>query len=76
MVPVGDLLAAMARQDGLEIARLSKAFANDMLLAVSCRESRCVLVTGNHRDFTRIRRVLPFEFVPPWPGGEWPTRGV
>jgi predicted nucleic acid-binding protein len=30
----GDLLAEMARQDGLEIARVSKAFANDVLLAL------------------------------------------
>lgn len=63
----GDLLAAMAKQEGLEIARVSKAFANDVLLAVSCRESGCVLVTENDRDFSRIRRFIPFEFVKPWP---------
>ena len=33
----GDVLAEMARQEGLEIARVSKAFANDVLLALSCR---------------------------------------
>lgn len=64
----GDLLARMAQQEGLEIARVSKAFANDVLLAVSCRESGCVLVTENDRDFARIRRFVAFEFVEPWPG--------
>jgi predicted nucleic acid-binding protein len=64
----GDLLAEMARQEGLEITRLSKAFANDVLLALSCREAGCVLVTDNERDFQRIRRFVPFEFTKPWPG--------
>jgi predicted nucleic acid-binding protein len=64
----GDLLAEMARRDGLEIARVSKAFANDVLLALSCREAGCVLVTDNERDFHRIRRFVQFEFMKPWPG--------
>ena len=63
----GDVLAEMAREDGLEVARVSKAFANDVLLAVSCREAGCVLVTDNERDFARIRRFVQFEFVGSWP---------
>ena len=63
----GDLLAEMAQQEGLEIARVSKAFANDILLALSCREAGCVLVTENDRDFSRIRRFIAFEYVKPWP---------
>ena len=63
----GDLLAEMARREGLEIARVPKAFANDILLALSCREAGCVLVTANYRDFKRIRRFVPFDFVKPWP---------
>lgn len=63
----GDILAEMARKEGLEVARLSKAFANDVLLALSCREAGCVLVTDNERDFRRIRQFLDFEFVKPWP---------
>ena len=63
----GDALAAMARQEGLELARVSKAFANDVLLAASCREAGCVLITENTRDFSRIRRFIEFDFVPPWP---------
>lgn len=64
----GDVLAEMAREEGLELARLSKAFANDVLLALSCRETGCLLVTDNQRDFRRIRRFVDFEFVEPWPG--------
>lgn len=64
----GDLLAEMARQDGLETARVSKAFANDVLLALSCREAGCVLVTDNERDFQRIRRLVQFDYIKPWPG--------
>src|SRR5438034_523912 len=63
----GDLLAKMARQEGLEIARVSKAFANDVLLALSCREAGCILVTNNERDFQRIRHFVPFDFIKPWP---------
>ena len=64
----GDLLADMARMEGLDIAQVAKAFGNDILLAVSCREAGCVLVTDNQRDFRRIRRFIPFEFTKPWPG--------
>lgn len=65
----GDLLSDMARKEGLEVGRLTKAFGNDVLLALSCREAGCVLVTDNERDFQRIRRFVAFEFVKPWPGG-------
>jgi predicted nucleic acid-binding protein len=67
----GDLLAEMARKDGLEIARVSKAFATDVLLAFSCREAGCILVTDDDRDFQRIRRFVQFEFTRPWPGGQF-----
>lgn len=63
----GDLLSEMARKEGLEPGRLSKSFANDILLALSCREAGYVLVTGNERDFERIRRYVPFDYVKPWP---------
>jgi predicted nucleic acid-binding protein len=63
----GDLLADMAVEEGLEVSRVSKAFGNDVLLALSCREAGVVLVTDNDRDFERIRRRTRFEFVAPWP---------
>ena len=70
----GDLLAEMARKDGLETARVSKAFSNDILLALSCHEAGCVLVTENEHDFQRIRRFTQFEFTRPWPGMHLRTR--
>lgn len=63
----GDVLADMSRSEGLEIGRVTKSFANDVLLALSCRESGCFLVTDNERDFQRIHRFVQFEFVRPWP---------
>jgi hypothetical protein len=63
----GDLLSDMARKEGLEIGRLSKSFGNDILLALSCRETGCVLVTDNERDFQRIRRHVFFDYISPWP---------
>ena len=66
----GDLLSDMAKQEGLEIARVSRAFANDVLLALSCRESGCVLVTENDRDFARIRRLISFQYMKPWPASD------
>lgn len=65
----GDLLSDMARKDGLEVVRVAKSFANDILLALSCREAGCVLVTDNERDFRRIRRHVRFDYVKPWPEG-------
>jgi predicted nucleic acid-binding protein len=67
-VKSGDVFAAMARQGGLDLARVSKSFANDVLLALSCRESGCILVTDNTRDFQRISRYVSFQFTKPWPG--------
>jgi predicted nucleic acid-binding protein len=64
----GDLLSGMAQREGLELGSVSKAFANDILLALSCREAGCVLVTENDRDFSRIRRFVSFDYVKPWPG--------
>jgi predicted nucleic acid-binding protein len=66
----GDILAELADKEGLEIGKVSKSFANDILLALSCRESGMVLVTENITDFKRISRVAPFEFTEPWPEPE------
>lgn len=63
----GDILAELGRREGLDLSRLSKAFGNDVLLALSCREAGVVLVTDNERDFERVARVVAFEFVKPWP---------
>ena len=63
----GDVLGGLARREGLELARVSKAFGNDVLLALSCREAGLVLVTDNTADFRRIARATAFEFTEPWP---------
>ncbi len=63
----GDVLAELGRREGLDLPRLSKAFGNDVLLALSCREVGIVLVTDNERDFARIARIVSFDFVKPWP---------
>ena len=63
----GDLLSDMAKQDGLATARVARGFANDIRLALSCRESGCVLVTENDRAFSRIRQFISFEYMKPWP---------
>ena len=55
---------------------MSKSFGNDVLLALSCREAGLVLVTDNGRDFERIARVVPFDFVAPWPMPLRPPRGT
>jgi predicted nucleic acid-binding protein len=62
----------MVRKEGFELGRVSKSFANDVLLALSCREAGCVLVTENDRDFKRIRRYVSFDYTKPWPGGLLP----
>jgi predicted nucleic acid-binding protein len=69
----GDLLSELVRRDGLELARVSQAFGNDVLLALSCRAHGLVLVTDNRRDFERIARVVPFAFVDPWPSSRAPA---
>jgi predicted nucleic acid-binding protein len=46
---------------------VSRSFVNDVLLAMSCRESGVVLVTRNLRDCMRIASVRAFDFVAPWP---------
>ena len=63
----GDVLAGLAGREGREVGRVSKAFGNDILLALSCWEQGMILITENRRDFARIRRVAHVEFIAPWP---------
>ena len=63
----GDVLATLIRQEGPAARPVTKAFGNDILLALSCREAGLILVTRNVRDFVRIRKVVSFRFVEPWP---------
>jgi len=63
----GDVVAALVQRRELSPGGFRRSFLNDVLLAVSCREAGAVLVTTNSSDFSRIRTVEPFRFVPPWP---------
>lgn len=64
----GDVLAELAVQEGLEPERVSKAFGNDVLLGLSCREAGVTLVTDNTADFARISRIVSVPYTAPWPG--------
>lgn len=63
----GRALAELVTMERLDLRSVPKSFANDVLLAASCREAGLVLVTDNVSDFVRIRRVLRFRFEAPWP---------
>ncbi len=63
----GDVLATLGEREGLEVRAVTKAFGNDILLALSCAEAGMTLVTLNAHDFRRIQRLVPFRFVEPWP---------
>jgi predicted nucleic acid-binding protein len=52
---------------GLDRRNLPRGFANDALIAASCRENGLTLVTENERDFRRLQERIEFSFVPPWP---------
>ena len=65
----GDILAALRNADGVDLKRIPRSFASDIILAVSCRETGIVLVTENTRDFARIQKHIRFDFTGPWPDG-------
>lgn len=64
---LGSALGTLHDEAGLQLSKVSRSFAFDVLLAHSCREAGVVLVTSNHRDMERIRRVFSFEYVAPYP---------
>ena len=63
----GAVLASLVMSNKARWDAVSRSFVNDVLLAMSCRESGVVLVTQNVKDFERIAEVRAFDFVPPWP---------
>jgi predicted nucleic acid-binding protein len=65
-----EIVAQLAWHDGLNRATLPRGFVNDVLIAASCRENGLTLVTENVRDFSRIQKRMPFEYVTPWPDSE------
>jgi predicted nucleic acid-binding protein len=64
----GDVPATLAAREGLALGRVSRAFANDVLLGLSCREAGVSLIIENVADFARVSRVVPVPFIAPGPG--------
>lgn len=62
-----EVLARLARQEGLELRRAPKSLVHDVLLAVSCREAGATLVTDDAAEFARLQRYVRFSVAAPWP---------
>jgi len=63
----GEVIAALVQRKAISPGGFRRSFLNDVLLAASCREAGATLITRNLSDFERIRRVEPFDLMPPWP---------
>lgn len=66
----GAAVAQVAAAKKLELRSVPRSFVHDALIATSCGEAGVTLVTDNRRDFERLRTVLRFEYVAPWPTGD------
>ena len=67
-------LARLVRERKVSSERgVTKSLVNDCLIAASARDHGFVLVTDNTRDFAMVRRILPIEFVAPWPAPAAPS---
>jgi predicted nucleic acid-binding protein len=63
----GRILAALFRQDGVRYRERERSLVNDILIAITCRESGFTLVTADD-DFKTIRPHLRgFAYILPWP---------
>jgi len=60
-------LAKLAALEGARVASYTRAFGHDALLAASCLEHGATLITRNTNDFARLRQVMDFRFMAPWP---------
>ena len=60
-------LVKLAALEGARVASYTRAFGHDALLAASCLENGATLITRNTNDFARLRRVMNFRFMAPWP---------
>jgi predicted nucleic acid-binding protein len=64
---LGTTLAALVEDEGLTLRDVRRSFVFDILIARSCREIGATLVSRNAADLSRIVKVFPFDFVPPYP---------
>jgi predicted nucleic acid-binding protein len=53
---------------GFGASLAKRSFANDLLIAVSARETGATIVTRNLADFELVGRVADIRYEPPWPG--------
>jgi predicted nucleic acid-binding protein len=63
----GEAIAALHARRRIDFESMTKAFANDVLIAASCAEEQITLITRNTRDFSLIAEAIPFDFIEPWP---------
>jgi len=64
---LGDALATLVRDEGLELRTVKRSFVFDILIAYSCREIGALFVSGNIQDLDRIARVFAFDYAAPYP---------
>ncbi len=64
---LGDTLATLVRDEGLDLKAVRRSFVFDILVAYSCREIGAIFVSANIRDMERIARVFAFDYVAPYP---------
>jgi predicted nucleic acid-binding protein len=66
-VIAAEAITDLVRTSGLDRRNLPRGFANDALIAASCRENGLTLVTENERDFRHLQEHIDFSFLGPWP---------
>ena len=63
----GEIVASLIKDRVLTVGGVPRSFANDALLAASCREESMTVVTRNEGDFRRISKVEGVSYSGPWP---------
>ncbi len=63
----GEIVAELVVAKVLPAGGVARSFANDALIAASCREEGLTVVTRNAGDFELIARVEPVRWTEPWP---------
>jgi len=64
---LGDTLATLVKDEGLDLKTVKRSFVFDILVAYSCREIGAIFVSANIRDLDRIARVFAFDYLAPYP---------
>ena len=63
----GEILADLIRTKRLPSGGVGRSFLNDLLIATSCREAGCTLITSKTKDFELIAEQESFSFMRSWP---------